>query len=419
MQNALSFLSKSPGMGGSIKQSPEEFIVCEILQDGTVLKLDKKVARAGTSDGKFAHFVLQKKSWATADALRTVAGKLGIGKKSVSCAGTKDRNAVTVQLASAYGVSCERVMAVNAKDISILGCWQSEREVSLGDLLGNHFHVRVSGKIAKGAEKRVAKIFSELDCVFPNYFGEQRFGSRGNTHIVGKKILQGNFRGAAMEYLYGTGEGGIKGAGMEAVGGTGGAIAARDARKRLAQEKDFAKAFVYYPQFLKYERYMLSHLAKIPTDFAGAMRKLPRGVLLMLVHAYQSYLFNLYVSERVREKDFEAKDGEYYCKRGTYGFPNLADKCDEKTKNSFLACKVLGYESKPNEEEVELLEQEGIMISDFKCKGMPEIGSKGSTRVLLAPLVNFSFKDATFCFDLQAGSYATVALREFLERKKD
>ncbi len=383
------------------------------MDDGTVLGVGEEVAKASLPGGKFSHFILQKKGWATSDALLEVARKLGIGRKSVSCAGSKDRNAVTVQLASAYGVTCERVLAVRAKDISILGCWQSDREVSMGDLLGNRFAIRVSGKLPKNAQKSVEKNHSELKGLFPNYFGEQRFGSRGNTHIVGKKILQGNFRGAAMEYLCGTGEGKSKEKGNGESGNGEGALLAREAREKLANEKDFAKAFAYYPQFLKYERYMLPHLAKIPTDFAGAFRKLPRGVLLMFVHAYQSRLFNLYASERVKERDFEAREGEYFCTKNAYGFPNPG----EGGSSPFLACKILGYESEPNEYERELLENEGILIGDFRAKGIPELGSRGSMRVLLAPLVNFSYSDSVFRFDLPAGSYATVALREFLEKK--
>ena len=401
--DSLAFLSKSPGIGGVTKQSPEDFVVCEIMQDGTVLEIGKKVAREGVPNGKFAHFVMQKKNWATTDALLEIAGKAGIGRKSIAPAGAKDRKAITVQIASAYGASCERLMSINIKDISILGCWNSDRAVGMGDLAGNRFRIKASGKIAKGAEKIVEKINGELNGLFPNYFGEQRFGSRGNTHIVGKKILQGNLRGAAMEYLCG-GEKEEK-------------PDAREAREKLVSDKDFAKALQHYPLFLKYERRMLLHLSKVPTDFAGAMRKLPRGVLLMFVHAYQSYLFNSYVNARVREKDFEAKEGEFYCKRGAFGFPNLGGR-GEGSDSPFLACKVLGYESIPNEGEIELLEREGIMISDFKCRGMPEIGSKGSSRVLLAPLVNFSFEKDTFAFDLPAGAYATVALREFMEKKK-
>ena len=60
-------------------------------------------------------------------------------------------------------------------------------------------------------------------------------------------------------------------------------------------------------------------------------------------------------------------------------------------------------------------------------KKIPEISSNGSLRTLLAPLKDFEFDMKTdeedniagiFTFSLQAGSYATVAMREFIDEEK-
>ena len=40
----LSYLSKTPGIGGTLKNAPEDFIVEEVCEDGTILELIEDVA---------------------------------------------------------------------------------------------------------------------------------------------------------------------------------------------------------------------------------------------------------------------------------------------------------------------------------------------------------------------------------------
>ncbi|MFH1448221.1 MAG: tRNA pseudouridine(13) synthase TruD, partial [Candidatus Micrarchaeota archaeon] len=194
----LTYLSKRQGIGGKIKDCPEDFIVEEIMRDGTVLERDKKLEREPGA-GDFTHFVLQKTNWNTLDVLRKIGKKLGCGLKSFGYAGTKDRNAVTTQLVSVYR---QEIGSFRLKDVRILGSWKCDEKVSLGDLLGNRFTIRVNtGK--RKTEDHIHSIYEEMDRLFPNYFGQQRFGIRENTHVVGKHMLQGSFRRACEEYLFG------------------------------------------------------------------------------------------------------------------------------------------------------------------------------------------------------------------------
>ena len=39
----FSYFSKSSGITGQIKQSPEDFVVEEIISDGTILELNKEI----------------------------------------------------------------------------------------------------------------------------------------------------------------------------------------------------------------------------------------------------------------------------------------------------------------------------------------------------------------------------------------
>lgn len=391
-----SYLAPSSGIGGEIKFGPESFLVEEIMLDGTVLEQGKKVEREG-AEGKFTHFVMEKKDWTTAAAVKEISKRLHVGQSRFDYAGTKDKTAVSVQLMSVFDIPPEKILAVRAKDISILGAWSAAEKVKMGDLLGNRFTVGWRGENSE-AEEKVPAINLELGGKFPNYFGPQRFGStRHNTHIIGEMMVARQFEEAAMEFLCAT-EGELNEKSVEA-------------RKALAEHMDFARALEEFPKHLRPERTMLTWLAKSANDFIGAFRQLPRPTLLMFVHAFQSYLFNEMVSERIKEGEMAPEEGEYFCAERA-GFPVVEEKGD-----AWLCGRIVGYETKPNAREQEILDRHGISPRDFKIKSIPEISSKGAYRTLLAPYVDFSFTENKFRFSLPSGSYATSLLREFMDAK--
>jgi tRNA pseudouridine13 synthase len=396
MLSALSYLSKTPGTGGTLKNAPEDFLVEEILEDGTVLELDQQFTRPGTP-GRFTHFVLQKRDWSTSSALSQIAKLLHTSPKAFNSAGMKDKTSVSVQLASVQGVGRDALLSLDTKDIRILGAWPESDRVKLGALLGNRFTIRANG-LAGDADALVGRISAELGERFPNYFGEQRFGSaRKNTHLIGEKMLQGKFDDAVRLFLCGN-EGESNALAMEA-------------RKELESTGDYAAALKTFPKHLRLERTMLAHLSGRPDDSIGALRCLPRNISLLFIHAFQSHLFNILLSERIAQ-GLELEKGEYYCGE-RFGFPDTS----KAEAEGWITARLIGYDSPVNAREQELLERLGMQRDAFRMKAMPEIASKGTYRTLLAPMKDFNFQADTFRFSLPAGSYATVALREFMDSK--
>ncbi len=383
------YLSTSPGIGGILKQSPEDFIVEEVMPDGTILELDKTISREGT--GRFTHFVLQKKNWSTSSAALEIAKKLHVGHKRIDFAGTKDKVALTVQLGSAYDVTPQEILGIQIKDIRINGAWPAPDKVRLGSLLGNRFTITVR---EAHDHERVAEIEKELGGKFPNYFGEQRFGStRRNTHLIGQKILEEKFEDACMMFL------------CDILGEEN--AESRAARQELLDTKDFSAALRTFPKHLRLERKMLSVLSR-NEDYIAALKYLPRTTLLLFVHAFQSHLFNEMLSERIKD-GIELEQGEYFCGE-TMGFPDIK-KADA---SGWICGKLIGYQSPINARETEILGKYAITKDHFRIPRIPEISSKGTYRTLLAPLKNFSF-DKHFRFVLPSGSYATVAMAEFMK----
>jgi tRNA pseudouridine13 synthase len=398
----MNYLSKIQGIGGKIKSAPEDFLVEEIATDGSIFELGHQVSHPN-EPGNFTQFVLQKKNWSTSSAISEIANCLRMSQKNFNIAGTKDKISISTQLASVRGDHRDALRSLTIKDISINGAWTAHDRVRLGDLLGNRFTMVVRDT-PPGVDERVIAISSDLGGKFPNYFGEQRFGSsRKNTHLIGQKILQGDLEGAISMFL------------CDSSGEKN--LFAVDARKRLSETQDYSLALKEYPKHLRLERSIIAYLAKNPKKHANALRCLPRNILLLFIHAFQSDLFNRLLSERISEGEVELEHGEYFCGE-TFGFPDMKkNECE-----GWIAAKLIGYTSPVNEREKKLMEEIGIKKENFRLKDLPEISSKGSYRTLMAPMKEFSFKSDSdtsilFRFSLASGSYATVAMREFLDPK--
>ncbi|MCX6776248.1 MAG: tRNA pseudouridine(13) synthase TruD [Candidatus Micrarchaeota archaeon] len=414
----LAYLSKLPGIGGVMKSCPEDFLVEEITAGGEILELDKTFERAG-EEGDFTYFVLQKRNWNTLQALKEVGRKLHCGLKRFGYAGVKDRNAVTTQLASAFKIEPVTLRDIHIKDIKINAAWKAKEKMRIGDLTGNRFTISVR-EVTPDAEERVRDIHASSKGLVPNYFGEQRFGSiRKNTHLVGKAIISGNFKEAVLGYLTYIDEG------EETEG--------KEARRQLAAEGDFKRALEYFPSYLGYELTLLNYLSSYPNDYVNAMRKLPRGLSLMFVHAYQSYLFNKALSKRISERDSSVIAGDLVCRMNSFGFPDVtnAERVDDVAEAEkriekgelFLTSEVVGSETKEiGDYERQIMEEEGIKKENFLIHSFPEISSRGSKRCMFIPLKDFKFNYyegiGKFAFSLQGGAYATSVMREFVDRCK-
>jgi len=195
-------LSRSKRIHGTIKSKAEDFRVEEIAKNGTVLEIGKnyspEILGMEKQEGKFSIFVLQKKDWNTTQALKALARKFRRGVKSTGFAGTKDKTSISTQLCSIFGVSPGELLEAHIKDISINGAWPGSSKVEMGDLLGNRFGITV--REARDAEQ-MPEIAAELNGIFPNYFGRQRFGIRNTNFDIGMSILKGEFKEAATNFL--------------------------------------------------------------------------------------------------------------------------------------------------------------------------------------------------------------------------
>ena len=405
------YATDAPGIGGELKQRPEDFRVVE---------------RADFSygdEGKHAVVRITLRNYETHEFARDLSDALGASRKRVRWAGTKDRHAVTTQIFTVADVSREEIekVSLDGADIEYLG--RSHQYVSLGDLLGNDFEVRVRNADAPENASVVAEEVEDFGGV-PNLFGSQRFGSqRPVTHLVGERILEDDFEGAVNTYI-------AKSFDTEPEG-------TREARERYAEEKEPREALDYFPRRLTYERALLNALVegREPRDTLDA---LPHNLRRMFINAVQSRFFNLVLRER-HEADMRfdrAYSGDVVCfveKNGDVRVPDTSNKQRVTESNvdtvnrhvergrAFVTAPLVGSETEfadgeQGEIESRVLEKVGVSRSDFDRDD--EYGSEGTRRaILVRPELSWEREDdgVLFNFFLPRGSYATVVLREFMK----
>ncbi len=431
------YSTKSPGIGGVIRESADDFVVEEVLVDGSKATINgivsKKVLRSTCEKQKHLLCVLIKRNWDTLIAVKNIARQLGIDQSRIQIAGIKDAKALTAQHLTIEGKSIEDVSKIEIKDIRLLPVGYVREALSTYYLLGNHFTIHIKYLENKEiVENRISHIIEEIQTVggVPNFFGHQRFGTtRPITHLVGKALVSGNFEEAAMLFL-------AKASVCEHA-------SSKQVRHELRSKRDFRKALDNFPKQLRFERIILSHLVEKPGDFVGAFQQLPVKLQELFVQAHQSYFFNRFLSKRLSGGYFlnRAEIGDYVVgvERSGLPLPKMALTATAETVDQIngditngkmrVALPIIGLKQKLSKGvigdlEKEVLEKEKIESKNFKANASSRVGYKGGLRAVVTPIINFNFnfseekgeKDyARLCFMLLRGSYATILLREIMK----
>lgn len=405
-----------PGIGGKLRMTPEDFEVEEI-----------SILPPEDPEGRFVIAKVWHRNWEANRLVRRLSTNLRVSRAKIGFAGTKDGRSVATQLMS-FDAPIDSVQGLSIPDVAVSDAYRAKRAISIGDLVGNRFAIRAAelrGDV--DVAKTCAEVRRRLEEAggFPNFFGVQRFGSiRPITHLVGKDLIRGDFEGAVMRYVANP---------MEDENSD-----ANDARRALQESRDFERAFREFPQKLTFERTMITYLKDRPGDYLGALRTLPKNLLMMFVHAYQSYLFNRILSERIRSgmSIREPEVGDLILPLSKTNVPDHDNPIPVTEGNlqkaaksavdgkAFVSGLIFGTmsgfaEGRMGEIERRVIEAEGVDKTDFQIVGLREASSKGIRRELLAQLkdltIDFDGEVATFRFMLNKGCYATSLMREFMK----
>ncbi|MFB6228881.1 MAG: tRNA pseudouridine(13) synthase TruD [Halobacteriales archaeon] len=442
------YVSDADGTGGRLRESPGDFRVREIgAVDPEPLEADS---------GTYRHLLVRAtlRRWDTNEFAGELSDRLGVSRGRVGWAGTKDKHAYTTQLFSIEGIDADDLPGASDRpeilgaDVEPVG--RFGRQLQFGDLAGNAFEITVTDPDAPENASAVTaqlRAFAGYDSddgdggggsddgdgvtvAVPNYFGQQRFGSRRPvTHEVGLAVLRDDWKGAVLAYVSNPNE-----AEPEDT---------RAARAYAAETGDWQGALDRMPDHLGYERAMLHALVECgagddagPEEFRTALGAVPENLQRMFVHAAQSYAFNRILSARLdRGLPFgRAVEGDIVCfaeDRGSLAVPD-PDRTQRVTEGrvravnrhiergrAFVTAPLVGTgtefgRGEPGAIEREVLADLDLEPADFE---LPEpFDSTGTRRAIqLRAALDTEADPLGFSFSLPKGSYATVLLREYLK----
>lgn len=414
------FYTPYKGIKGKLRKKADDFIVHE-----NSIYPDEKTG------GIFTIAEVTSTNWETNNLVREFSRRLHISRRRISFAGTKDKRARTTQLMSFYNVPIDKLLNIRIRDVEIKNVYHADKKISIGDLQGNSFKIIVRD-IDESNIGNIEKIYSMLLTTggFPNFYGVQRFGVvRPTTHTVGKYLVQGDFEKAVMSYI------------ADPMSDEDEYI--YSLRKKLEMTRNYADALKCFPDVLNFEKAILNRLAVNPSDFISALKELPRNLLTMFIYAYQAYIFNRILSERIRRKIpiNQAVEGDIVIplRRNVFEdeyIPVTSENIEKvntqiKKGKAFVSGLLIGFDSvfcdgEMGEIEHEIVESEKIDPRDFIIPEIPFISSAGSRRPLLACFKDFRYriindevdiskKIVSFEFSLTKGCYATSLLREFMK----
>lgn len=322
----------------SIKQKLEDFQVIEIPN------------RTFSEEGPYSVWRLTKTNYNTEDAIQTLIRALKIQRKQISYAGTKDKQAITTQYITITNSTKEHIQRIELKDIELKYEGQTKTPLSLGDLNGNKFVITIRN--LSDEDVTAFRLPTDRPLLVPNYFGEQRF--QKNNSEIGKLLV----------------------------------------KKKFKEVVDLLKEDFQYGEKLK------EYSEKYNGDSINALRQIPKKILSIYVHAYQSKLWNETVEKLLKDNP-EQKQIE---------IPLIGFGMELENKKIQTIIE-------------EIMKKEEINERDFIIREFPEISAQGGDRKLFSEITNFKTSELKkdeinpekykiiLEFELGKGSYATTVLK--------
>lgn len=399
--------SSAPGIGGRLKERPEDFIVEEIP------------AYDPSGEGEHLYLGVQKTNMPHTEMLALLSRHFKVDESALGFAGMKDRVAVTLQTVSVHLPDRRPVGEFRHERLAVLWAKRHANKIRRGHLRGNRFVIRVRGVDPLRVREAKARMESLAREGIPDYFGEQRFGYRVNNQVLGAHYARGEWQALLDEML-----------------GTHGAPFPPhqiDARERYARG-DFAGAHDCWGRNDQAERIALRALAK-GRDAERSVRAVPAHTKSFWMSALQAAVYNEALGERVRQGTFHTVlPGDVAILSGTSSqfavspdaptaeLEELRARCsalDLSAAGPIFGPDMVAAAGEPRGCELRALDRCGVEERLFAPPALDSVGARRPYRVVMRDWSVDSGVDERggyirLSFDLPKGAFATVLCREIL-----
>jgi len=388
----------SPGIGGIYKQTTEDFQVNEIP------------LYPCSGKGEHTYLWIEKSGITTRNLLSQLAKGLKIKERDLGYAGLKDARALTRQMISVPFSQLDQIEKLHLNKAKILQINRHDNKLRLGHLLGNHFTITLRETDLE-ALPRAKRILEQLQKRgVPNLFGEQRYGSLGNSAQLGRLLLQKKFPEFCREYL-----------------GNPQLIRNRSWKEaaELYRQDHLQMALDKLPGGMDDERRLLQALLR-GKSHRTAVYSLPKNLLRLFLSAAQSQFFDQLLLQRLPDLD-RLIDGDIAVKHVNGACFRVEHAAMEQTRADnfeispsapLFGNKVMLATGIPGRAELKLLEESRLIPGSWKLgEGLTMSGERRPLRVPLTEpeIINHGENFITFGFSLPKGSYATSVLRELIK----
>ncbi len=402
------YYTSEEGIGGVVKDRPEDFLVDEL----------PLYEPAGS--GEHLYLRIEKIATSHSELISVIRRRFGVTEREIGFAGMKDKQAVTRQTVSVHVLKDPPDLDLGHDRIRVLWAARHRNKLRIGHLHGNRFSIRIR-EVDPVRVTSVLRLLQGLERTgFPNYYGDQRFGYRRNTHRLGALLLVDDYRGFLTELL-----------------GTGGSPFPeyQQERRILFDQGRYAEAAEQWTPADRNELTVIKALRDGRSERA-AVRSVGKASHSFFINALQSAVFNRVLDRRIDGGTLTTLlEGDLAWKHdnGAVFLVTAQDLVEPALRRRQVLIQVsptgpLWGEgmTQPGEAiaalERQMLAESGVPPEAFEGR---EQGLRGARRPLRVPAGNVEVAGGAdehgpyvgVAFDLPAGSYATVLLEEIMKSK--
>jgi len=382
-----------------IKSRPLDFVVEELLD-----------LPEFSDKGNYFIYKLEKTGLSTLEVVNHLVRRFRIHDKKINFAGMKDKHALTSQYLSIMG---KELKEVSEDNFTLIPLGRSMRPVGPDLLKGNRFIITIRSLEKECIPGLINSLHEVSKYGFPNYFGEQRFGSiRHGGGFLAKCLIINDYESALKIYLS--------------------SWSSKDRSIIKEFKKRVSEHWGNWEECLKSappsnERKVLTYLRDYPRDFVKAINLINPRLLSLFIAAYQSYIWNEMVGEFIKINLPENELIKFSYTAGEMVFykalPKGLFKEFAETQIPLIDHKVKFQGEKIKEIGEGVMKTEGVEIENFRLNKIKKAFFKSVSRRLIVIPEGLELSDSasdeispnknklTISFTLPSGSYATVLLR--------